>query len=54
VTDLATSKTLSVGDPDDSAAISPRGGARSGAIQDALFAPEPDEDTRTEEPGSEE
>jgi len=45
---------LSVGDPDDSAAISPRGGARSGAIQDALFALKPDEDARTEEPGSEE
>jgi hypothetical protein len=44
---------LSVGDPDDSATISPRGDA-SGAVQDALFALKPDEDACTEEPGSEE
>jgi len=42
---------LSVDDPDDSAAISPRGDASS-AVQYALFALKPDEDARTEEPGS--
>jgi hypothetical protein len=44
---------LSLGDPDYSQATSPRGSARSGAIQDALFAPERDEDACTEEPGLE-
>ncbi len=44
------SSALSLGDPDYSQATSPRGGARGGAIQDALFVPDGDEDACTEEP----
>jgi len=43
---------LSVGDSYQSGAMSSRGGPRSGAVQDVLFAAASDEDACTEEPGS--